>query len=138
MDVPAYRGAEILIVGRNFGCGSSREHAPWALAGYGFRVVIGPSFADIFHANALKNGLLPVTLPAEVHSRLVALSATDGAVTVDLPRRTVVWPGGSATFAIDPFAAECLEGGTDELGYILALEDQISAYEERIAGEGGR
>jgi len=137
MDLPVYRGAEILLAGKNFGCGSSREHAPWALAGYGFRVVISTSFADIFHANALKNGLLPLTVPPDVFVRLSAVSDTDARITVDLPRRSITWPGGSAGFTIDPFAAACLQEGTDELGYILHLEDRIAAYEARIAQEEG-
>lgn len=137
MDLPEYRGAEILLAGKNFGCGSSREHAPWAVAGYGFRVVVSTSFADIFYGNALKNGLLPLVVAPEVHAKLVAVSATDTAVSVDLPRRSIAWPGGKATFALEPSAAACLEEGTDELGYILSLDGKISAYESRIALETG-
>lgn len=135
MDDPAYRGAEILIAGRNFGCGSSREHAPWALAGYGFRVVIAPSFADIFSGNALKNGLLPIVVPADVHARLIAVSEGGDPVSVDLPRRLITWPGGSAAFAIDAFAALSLQEGIDELGYILRFEDRIAAYEAQLEQE---
>jgi 3-isopropylmalate/(R)-2-methylmalate dehydratase small subunit len=137
MDLSEYRGAEILLAGKNFGCGSSREHAPWALAGHGFRVVVSTSFADIFYGNALKNGLLPLVVAPDVHARLVAVSASDAAVSVDLPRRSIAWPGGTATFALEPFAALCLQEGTDELGYILGLGEKIAAYESRIALEAG-
>jgi 3-isopropylmalate/(R)-2-methylmalate dehydratase small subunit len=135
LDDPACRGAEILLAGKNFGCGSSREHAPWALAGYGFRVVISTSFADIFHGNALKNGLLPVVVPSAVHAQLAAASGTGAEVTVDLPRRKITWPGGSASFTIDPFSAACLQEGLDELGYILGFQEKIAAYEVRRSQE---
>ncbi len=134
LNLPECRGATILLAGANFGCGSSREHAAWALSGYGFRVVMSTSFADIFYANALTNGLLPVVLSPEVHSRLVQVSGTAEEISVDLPRRSVAWTGGSFTFFIDPFAAHCLEKGTDQLGYCLGFADQIADFEaERIA-----
>jgi 3-isopropylmalate/(R)-2-methylmalate dehydratase small subunit len=130
-----YRSASILLAGRNFGCGSSREHAPWALAGAGFRVVISTSFADIFHGNAMKNGLLPVALDAASWTSLAALVGTNARVTVDLERQEVRWPGGSARFQIDTFGRTCMLAGTDELGYILEREADISAYEKRQAVE---
>lgn len=127
-----YQGAQILLVGDNFGCGSSREHAPWALIGWGIRAVISTSFADIFRNNALKNGLLPVTVDEQTHSRLVAALQADPAleVTVDLPSQTLSWPGGEAdSFPIDPFSKTCLLEGVDQLGYLLKFDDQITAYE---------
>jgi 3-isopropylmalate/(R)-2-methylmalate dehydratase small subunit len=129
------RSASILLAGRNFGCGSSREHAPWALVGAGFRVVISTSFADIFRGNAMKNGLLPVALDAVSWASLAALAGTETTVTVDLERQEVRWPGGTARFEIDAFARACLLAGTDELGYILEREADISAYETRRAAE---
>jgi len=128
----AVKGAGILLAGDNFGCGSSREHAPWALTGFGFRAVISTSFADIFSNNALKNGLLPVRLAAEDYRRVVALAAADpGAeLTIDLPSQTVELPGGGrCSFPIDAFARTCLTEGVDELGYILKFAPAIEAYE---------
>jgi 3-isopropylmalate/(R)-2-methylmalate dehydratase small subunit len=119
------RGA-VLVAGANFGCGSSREHAVWALRGWGFRAVIAPSFADIFRQNALKNGLLPVALDGA--------AIADGAeVTVDLAAQTVTVGGASWGFAIDPFAKRCLIAGQDELGYLLARLPEVEDY-ERTAG----
>ena len=126
------RGAEILLSGHNFGCGSSREHAPWALRDWGFRAVIARSFADIFRQNSLKNGLLPVALDEAAHAKVVAASASDPnlEIQVDLPTQLVSLPdGASFSFVIDPFAKHCLENGIDELGYILSLSDRITAYE---------
>jgi 3-isopropylmalate/(R)-2-methylmalate dehydratase small subunit len=134
LNLPEHRGASILLAGRNFGCGSSREHAAWALSDHGFRAVLSTSFGDIFFANALKNGLLPVVLAAEPHAALARAAAAGAEVSVDLPNRTVRWPGGLTTFMIDPFAALCLQEGLDQLGYILRFESQIAAYEARQAG----
>lgn len=124
-----YRNATILLAGDNFGCGSSREHAAWALTGYGFQAVMSTSFADIFYANALKNGLLPIVLSPSAHAHLSETGAKGEEVRVDLSGRTVEWPGGSFTFTIDPFASLCLEKGMDQLDFILGFQDQISGFE---------
>jgi 3-isopropylmalate/(R)-2-methylmalate dehydratase small subunit len=132
LNNPVYKGAQILLAGDNFGCGSSREHAPWALTGFGFRAVISTSFADIFRNNALKNGLLPIIVDVETHRTLFDLTeeAPHAEVTVDLASQTVTLPGGQAVwFPIDPFSKTCLLNGVDELGYILGFEKQISEYE---------
>jgi len=124
--------ASILVTGHNFGCGSSREHAPWALLDFGFRAVISTGFADIFRNNSLKTGLLPVILSSEAHATLLELlSASSGAkVTIDLASQTVALPDGSShEFPIDPFARHCLLNGVDELGFLLAEDAAISAYE---------
>jgi 3-isopropylmalate/(R)-2-methylmalate dehydratase small subunit len=131
---PEARGAQVLLAGDNFGCGSSREHAPWALCDWGFRAVIAPSFADIFRGNALKNGLLPVAVTAAVCAEILARVTADAAaqVTIDLDSQVVVLPDGRAVgFPIDPFARRCLLDGTDELGYLLGYADAILAYEAR-------
>ena len=129
LNRPEARGAQILLAGNNFGCGSSREHAPWALRGYGFRAVISTYFADIFRNNSLKNGLLPIVVDPDVHGRLFALPP-DARVTVDLASQTVTLPDGErAHFPIEPFAKHCLLHGVDELGFLLAEEDRIAAYE---------
>jgi 3-isopropylmalate/(R)-2-methylmalate dehydratase small subunit len=128
------QGVQILLAGDNFGCGSSREHAPWALTGFGLRAVISTSFADIFRNNALKNGLLPVQVDADTHQKLAAqLSAQpDASLSVNLAEQTLTLPDGSQVeFPIDPFAKTCLLQGVDELGYILGFADQIAAYEDR-------
>jgi 3-isopropylmalate/(R)-2-methylmalate dehydratase small subunit len=123
-------GAPVLVVGRNFGCGSSREHAVWALTDHGFRAVIAPSFADIFRGNALKNGLLPAAIPAEAHARLLA--APGATVSVDLQAREVTLPDGArAPFAVDPFARHCLLEGIDEMDFLLGQEKAIAEYESR-------
>jgi 3-isopropylmalate/(R)-2-methylmalate dehydratase small subunit len=127
-----YRQAAILLAGDNFGCGSSREHAPWALLGWGFRAVITTSFADIFCSNALKNGLLPVVVGSETHQQLFELVEAEPAatVTIDLAQQTVTLPDGrTTTFPIDPFSKGCLLAGVDQLGYLLRHETQIAAYE---------
>ena len=129
-----YRGASILVAGKNFGCGSSREHAPWALADYGFRAIIAPSFADIFANNCMKNGLLPVVLSeaevAELGRR--AREIENYQVTVDLERRQVTDSiGFSAAFAIDEFQRQCLLQGLDDIDLTLKDESAISAYESR-------
>ena len=134
LNRPGSQGAQVLLAGDNFGCGSSREHAPWALAGFGFRAVISSSFADIFRSNALKNGVLPVVVDAETHRRLFALHTTDpdAEVTVDLAAQTLRLPDGSAvTFPIDGFAKMCLLEGVDELGYLQSYMSRIVAYEDR-------
>lgn len=128
-DAAAASGAQILVCGRNFGCGSSREHAAWALRDFGFRAVIATSFADIFRANALKNGLVPVAVPADVHKHLVA--ARDARLTVDVGSRTLTLDDGtSVPFALDDFSRTCLLRGVDELGYLQKHEAQIDAYEK--------
>ncbi|HEX2092046.1 MAG TPA: 3-isopropylmalate dehydratase small subunit [Longimicrobiaceae bacterium] len=136
LNRPEARGAQILVAGNNFGCGSSREHAPWALLGYGFRAVVSTDFADIFRNNALKNGLLPITLSTEAHRRLLALAESPGAVvTVDLAGQTLTLPDGEAVpFPIDPFAKHCLLQGVDQLGFLLAEEPAIAGYEASHPG----
>src|SRR5690242_95022 len=128
LNQPEAAGAEILLAGDNFGCGSSREHAPWALTQAGFRAVISTSFADIFKGNSLKNGLLPVVLPAEVHAEL--LKSPGAVLKIDLASQTVTLPGGRAVeFPIDAFSKQCLLDGVDELGYMLQQEPAIAAFE---------
>ncbi len=115
----------VLVAGRNFGCGSSREHAPWALEDYGFQAIIAPSFADIFRSNCTKIGLLPVELPAEACRAIAAA----GECQVDLRAQEVRWPGGSESFQIDPEIKHRLLGGLDDIGLTLAQEDAIACYE---------
>jgi 3-isopropylmalate/(R)-2-methylmalate dehydratase small subunit len=132
LNQPDAVGARVLVAGANFGCGSSREHAPWALVGWGLRAIVAPSFADIFRQNAMKNGLLPVAVDGAFHARLLDARRADPAarVAVDLPAQTVTLAGGpSATFAIDSFAKECLVHGIDELGYLLARVGDIEHHE---------
>lgn len=129
---PDAAGAQVLVAGANFGCGSSREHAPWALVGWGLRAIVALSFADIFRQNALKNGLLPVVVDAALHRRLVAARAADASarITIDLAGQTVGLVGGPrALFDVDPFAKECLTHGVDELGYLLARLPDIERHE---------
>lgn len=131
------KGAEILLAGDNFGCGSSREHAPWALTQFGFRAVISTSFADIFKGNSVKNSLLPVVVPREVHGKLFAAVSKDPnyTVTVDLSSQKLILPDGrSVEFPVDAFAKQCLLEGVDELGYILNQEPAIAAFEVKRAG----
>ena len=126
------QGGQILLAGRNFGCGSSREHAPWALTDWGFRAVVASSFADIFHANSLKNGLLPVAVEPAVHSKIMQQVEADPSVelAIDLESQTLTLPDGEAVqFPIDPFPKRCLLEGVDQLGYLLAIEDKIESYE---------
>jgi len=128
-----YQGAQILLTGDNFGCGSSREHAPWALVGWGIRAVVSTSFADIFRNNALKNGLLPVSIDAGTHQKIFKQVEVDSKmqVTIDLAAQTVTLPDGdSVTFSIDPFSKTCLLEGVDQLGYLLKRETQITNYEQ--------
>ncbi len=132
LNKPEGRAAQVLLAGDNFGCGSSREHAPWALTQYGFKAVISTSFADIFRGNALKNSLLPIEVSADVHGKLVGAVAENSAVTVtvDLAENRLTLPDGSAVFfPIDEFSKYCLVEGVDELGYILQQESAIEAYE---------
>ncbi len=132
LNQPEYQGAQVLFAGDNFGCGSSREHAPWALAGFGFRAMISTSFADIFYNNALKNGLLPIKVEAATHRDLAKMLAEDPAaqVTVDLENQTLTLPNGQkVTFPIDGFAKKCLLTGMDELDYLLSLSDRITEFE---------
>ena len=128
-----YVGAQILLAGDNFGCGSSREHAPWALVGWGFGAVISTSFADIFRSNALKNSLLPVEVDPATHAELAQFaSAEEGVIlTVDLTSQSIHLPDGrSVEFPIDAFSKKCLMDGVDQLGYLLSFADQIAVYEE--------
>ena len=127
--------ASILVAGRNFGCGSSREHAPWALVDAGFHVIVSASFADIFKGNALKNGLLPVEVDEATWASLAALEGSEAQVTVDLLAQELRWPGGRIGFTVDAFARTCLLAGTDQLGYILGHEAAITAFETRHEGE---
>jgi 3-isopropylmalate/(R)-2-methylmalate dehydratase small subunit len=128
LNRPEAKGAEILVAGDNFGCGSSREHAPWALVDAGFRAVISTSIADIFRNNALKNGLLPIVVEPAVHRSLLAQAGQS--VTVDLEAQAVTLPDGTRTqFAVEPFARYCLLSGMDELTFLLSQADAIAAYE---------
>ena len=133
LNKPESKGAQILVAGDNFGCGSSREHAPWALTQYGFRAVISTSFADIFRGNSLKNGLLPIIVPADVHREL--LNSPGAVLKVDLASQKLIFPDGRAVaFPIDPFAKQCMLEGVDELGYMLNQEPAIAAYEAKRLG----
>ncbi|HSM76673.1 MAG TPA: 3-isopropylmalate dehydratase small subunit, partial [Bryobacteraceae bacterium] len=133
LNQPEARQAQILLAGDNFGCGSSREHAPWALTQYGFRAVISTSFADIFKQNSLKNSLLPLVVPRDAHAWLFAHPETT--VKVDLAARTLILGDGrSIEFPVDEFSRHCLLEGVDELGYILQQETAIAAYEAKRAG----
>lgn len=131
LNQPSSKGAQILLAGDNFGCGSSREHAPWALTSYGFRAVISTSFADIFRNNSLKNGLIPIIVDGATHKLLFDLVEEVPAAefSVDLASQTLSFPNGSVTFPIDPFNKTCLLNGVDELGYILGFEKQIAEFE---------
>jgi 3-isopropylmalate/(R)-2-methylmalate dehydratase small subunit len=133
LNQPSSSGAQILLAGDNFGCGSSREHAPWALTSYGFRAVISTSFADIFRNNSLKNGLIPIIVDEETHRMLFDLieEVPSAELTVDLASQTLILPHGSVKFPIDPFNKTCLLNGVDELGYIMGFEKDIAAFEER-------
>jgi 3-isopropylmalate/(R)-2-methylmalate dehydratase small subunit len=128
LNQPEAQGAGVLVAGANFGCGSSREHAPWALRDFGFRAVVSSSIADIFRSNALKNGLVPVVLDAEAHHRLLASPGAQ--VTIDLETRTLVADGLTASFPLDPFARHCLMNGIDELGFLVSQSPAIDAWEE--------
>jgi 3-isopropylmalate/(R)-2-methylmalate dehydratase small subunit len=137
LNQPQAKGAQVLLAGDNFGCGSSREHAPWALTQFGFRAVISTSFADIFKQNSLKNSLLPVVVPPDVHAELFAAVAANPAATIkiDLPNQMLTTPSGrQVEFPVDTFSKHCLVEGVDELGYILKHEPQIAAYEASRVG----
>jgi 3-isopropylmalate/(R)-2-methylmalate dehydratase small subunit len=128
LNTPAGKACQILLAGDNFGCGSSREHAPWALTQYGFRAVISTSFADIFKQNSLKNSLLPIVVSREVHAALMADPIAE--VKIDLASQTLeIADGKKVQFSIDPFSRQCLLEGIDELGYILQQEPAIAAFE---------
>jgi 3-isopropylmalate/(R)-2-methylmalate dehydratase small subunit len=130
LNRPESRGCSILVAGRNIGCGSSREHAPWALLDYGFRAVVSTEIADIFRSNSLKNGLLPVIVDADTHAWLLANPGAE--IEVDLPATTLRLPNGRTTsFPIEAFSRYCLMNGVDELGYLLSQADAIAAYERR-------
>ena len=137
LNQPRAKGAEVLLAGDNFGCGSSREHAPWALTQFGFRAVISTSFADIFKGNALKNSLLPIVVPADVHQALFAAIEKDpnARVKIDLAAQKLSLPDGRAIeFPVDAFSKQCLLDGVDELGYILKRDPAIADFETRRAG----
>jgi 3-isopropylmalate/(R)-2-methylmalate dehydratase small subunit len=134
LNEAASQGAQILVAGKNFGSGSSREHAPWALVGWGFRAIISTGFADIFKSNSLKNGLLPVEVTEPVYKTLLEAVQLDRStkITVDLPTQSVTGLDGlEATFPIDVFSKHCLLEGLDQLGYLLSFDEQISAHEQK-------
>lgn len=134
LNLPRYKGAQILLARRNFGCGSSREHAPWALTDFGFRTVIAPSFADIFFNNSFKNGLLPIVLSEEIVDQLFnEVAATEGyRLTVDLANQQIVKPNGDTIpFDVDEFRKHCLINGLDDIGLTLQDADAIKAYESK-------
>jgi 3-isopropylmalate/(R)-2-methylmalate dehydratase small subunit len=128
LNRPEALGARVLVAGRNFGCGSSREHAVWALQGQGFEAVVSTAFADIFRGNALKNGLVPVVLDEATHARLV--EAREAEVSIDIETATITGPGWGASFPLEPFARYCLTNGLDELAFLLSRERDIAAFEE--------
>jgi len=134
LNKPAYRNASILVTGENFGCGSSREHAPWALLDQGIRAVIAPSFADIFHGNCFKNGILPIVLPQETVDKLMedAERGQNAIITIDLEKQEITGPdGGTVKFEVDPFRKYCLLNGLDDIGITLQSGDKIDAFEDR-------
>lgn len=131
LNAPQYQGATVLITGKNFGCGSSREHAPWALNDYGFRAIVAPSYADIFYNNCFKNGMLPITQPEQIVAELLERAKSPGyTMTLDLKDQTVSdSTGWSSTFDVDPFRRHCLLNGLDDIGLTLQHEPDITAYE---------
>jgi 3-isopropylmalate/(R)-2-methylmalate dehydratase small subunit len=134
LNQPAYRNAQVLIAGENFGCGSSREHAPWALLDFGIRCVIAPSFADIFYNNCFKNGVLPITLPQDQIDELMedAKNGANATFTIDLEAQEIVRPDGARiSFEVDEFRRHCLLNGLDDIGLTLKKEDAIKVFEER-------
>ena len=138
LNKPAYRNAKILIAGNNFGCGSSREHAPWALADFGIRCVIAPDFADIFYNNSFKNGILLIKLPQEEIDKLHedAERGANATITVDLEKQEITGPdGGTIKFDVDPFKKHCLLNGLDDIGLTMQKEDKIAAFEKRQHAE---
>ncbi|GAC1543670.1 MAG: 3-isopropylmalate dehydratase small subunit [Herpetosiphon sp.] len=133
LNQPEVKGSEVLVAGHNFGCGSSREHAPWALQGYGFKAVVSTYFADIFRNNALKVGLLPITVDEATYHELVSSiqEDPDTTVVVDLPSKTITMPGGRIiNFPIDPFAGHCLVNGVDQLGFLMNQGPTVGAFEQ--------
>ena len=136
LNQPAYREAEILVAGDNFGCGSSREHAPWAILDFGIRCVISTDFADIFYNNCFKNGILPIKLPQEDVDKLMddARRGANATLTVDLEKQTIAGPdGGEISFDIDPFRKHCLMNGLDDIGLTMEKVGKIDAFEEKRA-----
>jgi 3-isopropylmalate/(R)-2-methylmalate dehydratase small subunit len=133
LNKPPYRDAQILVAGANFGCGSSREHAPWALADFGIRCVIAPSFADIFFNNCFKNGILPVILPQKQVDELIALAQKGAKLTIDLEHQTVsAWPENTGfSFKVDAFRRHCLLNGLDDIGLTEQRADDIAVYEKK-------
>lgn len=134
LNKPAYRKAEILVTGANFGCGSSREHAPWALLDFGIKVVLAPSFADIFFNNCFKNGILPIALPQADIDKLMddAERGSNAVITVDLEAQEIKGPdGGTIKFEVDPFRRQCLLNGWDDIGLTLRNESKITDFESR-------
>lgn len=132
LNTSEMKGRQVLLAGDNFGCGSSREHAPWALTGAGFRAVISTSFADIFRNNSLKNGLLPIIVDRDTHQQMFSLAAEDPdfQVMVDLASQSLILPDGrNVAFPIDGFSKACMLNGVDEIGYVLGLKDKIEAFE---------
>ena len=140
LNKPAYRHAKILVAGENFGCGSSREHAPWALLDFGFRCVIAPEFADIFYNNCFKNGILPIKLPQEQVDKLMddANRGANAIISIDLEKQEIRGPdGGMIPFEIDAFRKHCLMNGLDDIGLTLQKADAISSYEAKTEGNRG-
>jgi len=138
LNRPAYRNAQILIAGDNFGCGSSREHAPWAILDFGIRCIVSTDFADIFFNNCFKNGILPIKLPQEDVDKLMddAARGANATVTVDLEAQEITGPdGGTIHFDVDPFRKHCLIGGLDDIGLTLQKADKIEAYESKAKAE---
>ncbi len=138
LNKPAYRNAQILVAGDNFGCGSSREHAPWAIKDFGIRCVIAPSFADIFYNNCFKNGILPIALPEEDVDKLMddAMRGANAVITVDLENQTITGPdGGTLHFEVDAFKKHCLLEGLDDIGLTLEKVSAIDAFEARASVE---
>ena len=134
LNKPAYRKAQILVTGENFGCGSSREHAPWALLDFGIRCVIAPSFADIFYGNCFKNGILPIKLPQEIVDKLMddAERGSNARISVDLETMEIRGPdGGMVKFEIDEFRRQCLLNGWDDIGLTMRAEDKITSFEQQ-------
>ena len=132
LNQPQYSGASLLVAGNNFGCGSSREHAPWALLGAGLKAIVSTDFADIFRNNALKNGLLPIVVDEETQQQLLSLAEEDPAaeIAIDLEAKTLTLPDGRAVnFPIDGFSRHCLMNGVDQLGFLIALENKIARFE---------
>ena len=134
LNKPAYRQAKVLVAGENFGCGSSREHAPWALMDFGIRCVIAPSFADIFYGNCFKNGILPIKLPQEIVDRLMddAERGANAIISIDLEKQEIKGPdGGTVKFEVDEFRKLCLLNGWDDIGLTMRAEDKITSFEQQ-------